>query len=628
MRDMFRTAVDAAYSLLGFGDPEENNREEENPEGNNPEEENPQTIKRQYLGEGVTPQSVDTFEEIWTSSTDDEITLQRYREYLQDTPSPFIWLPVRRTQQGEASTIMHEMILGSHDQFRHFIQLFLDNDARRFHLFYTFIYGGLNLNGDHEAELAANRPIELAINEMLNIENPAEERAEIRSNLGYLLAHFIRDNPVSLANNQGLLIILQRFINGDDDQFPVSEEARDRCLYHISSIWADIHQQDPGNNGNIDGYRYEGQDRDFLTILRVSQEADQREVLQYLLPDGYEIPEGRFVIVPEVILGWVCRDIEAGNGIRHLLEYEAVRKCAPLLAYSKALLYAAEFGHTEDVRILLDLDSVKANAHQLQNQALRGAVRTGHTDAVRMLLEVHDVRKYAHLVIDPELIHAVARGHTEIVEMLIDIDSVKANAHERDNAALRAAAYHGHTEIVEMLLKCDKVRKNLHERGNWVLEAAVDGGRKEIVEILLQYDDIREYAFEVWNPVVLRRAIESRDTDMIRLLLNIDNVKVNAHNTFWRCLLHPDNGILKEAAELGSTEIVDLLLEISSVRNAPDGQRIYQDRLDAGANIPLDGAPRPAEELAGHAQGIAEPHRQTGEDGNDREHNIRQDSSL
>ena len=192
--------------------------------------------------------------------------------------------PVTSTTTDAANTVMHEMILASHDPFRRFIQLFLENDqkdpegVRRVALFTTFIYGGKYLGGDHEAELAANRPIELAINEMLNIENPAEERAEIRRNLGYLLAYFMRyEQEDANENNLTLLEELQRFINGEDDEYQVSEEARDRCLYHISSIWADIHEQDPDNNGNIDDYRYEGQDRDFLTILRDSQEADQND---------------------------------------------------------------------------------------------------------------------------------------------------------------------------------------------------------------------------------------------------------------------------------------------------------------------------------------------------------------
>ena len=61
-----------------------------------------------------------------------------------------------------------------------------------------------------------------------------------------------------------------------------------------------------------------------------------------------------------------------------------------------------------------------------------------------------------------------------------------------------------------------------------------------------------------------------------------------------------------------------------SVRNGQDGERIYRERVRAGANIPY----RLAEYLAGHDQDIAEPHGQTGEDGNDREHNIRQDPSM
>ena len=608
MRDMFRTAADAAYSLLGFGDPEENNREEENPEGDNPEEDNLQTIKRKYLGEEVAPQSVDTFEEIWTSSTDDENTLQRYREDLQDKdkPCPFIWLPVRRTQQGEASTIMHEMILGSHDQFRHFIQLFLDNDARRFHLFQLFIYGGLNLNGDHNEALADNRPIELAVNEMLNIENPAEERAEIRRNLGYLLAHFIRDNPVSLANNQGLLIILQRFINGDDDQYPVSEEARDRCLYHISSIWADIHQH-------------------FLTLLRDSRELGGIEVLQDLLPEGYVIPEDGSV--PENIENFLEENIRrlslgeiADEDFRHLLEFEAVRQCAN----SESIRCAIYRGATEAVRALLDIDSV---SRSVGIRELRTAVQERQTDMVRMLLEIDNVKNFLEDIIDGRcpgvLLDAAVSpqlGHAHIAEMLLSNEAIKRNAHEEGNYAIKYAARCRGIEIVNLLLQCDKVRENLYVRDNQVLGAAIEGRNKEIVKILLQDGDIRENAHEVFNTFVLFNAIEYRDTDMIRLLLGIDNVRNNAHRN--------NNSVLKHAAESGATEIVDLLLEIPSVRNAQDGERIYQDRLDAGANIPLDRAPRPAEDFAGHAQGIAEPHRQTGEDGNDHEHNIRQDPHL
>ena len=107
-----------------------------------------------------------------------------------------------------------------------------------------------------------------------------------------------------------------------------------------------------------------------------------------------------------------------------------------------------------------------------------------------------------------------------------------------------------------------------------------------------------------------------------RLTNNNHQVTVATRNS------HSKGSILKTQGNPGYIEIVDHLLEIPSVRNAQDGERIYQGRRNAGANIPLDRAHRSAEYLAGHAQDIAEPHRQTGEDGSDREHNIRQDSSL
>ena len=456
MRDMFRNAADAAYSLLGFG---------------NPEADNPETIKRNYLGEGVTPQSVNTLEEIWAKAQDADFS-DAIAEFKRNKKSVPVMFPVTFTTTDAANTIMHEMILGSHDQFRNFIQLFLANDpegVRRFTLFYTLIYGGIYPNGDYNEALAANRPIELAINEMLNIEHPEEERAEIRRNLGYLLAHFMRyEQEDTNENNPTLLEKLQRFINGEDDEYQVSEEARDRCLYHISSIWADIHEQDPGYNGNIDGYRYEGQDRDFLTILRDSQEADQREVLQYLLPDGYEIPEGPHSIPLDI--QWLYDQDIQGVMDDNIPD--------------------------ENVRYMLGCEAVRQSTKHLHGSSL--------------------IRFFLH----KKLKDAASMGYTNVVRLLLYMDAVKAGAHRSDNI------------------------------------------------------------------------------------------------------------ILREADTNGYIEIVDHLLEIPSVRNAQDGERIYQERRNACANIPLDRAHRSAEDLAGHAQGIAEPHRQTGEDGNDREHNIRQDSSL
>ena len=133
--------------------------------------------------------------------------------------------------------------------------------------------------------------------------------------------------------------------------------------------------------------------------------------------------------------------------------------------------------------------------------------------------------------------------------------------------------------------------------------------------MLLKIDSVKASADEEDN-YSLYLASEDGYIEIVRMLLEIEAVKNNAHCEY--------NRALRVAAENGHTEIVEMLLKIDSVKASADEEGNYALYLASE----IDGAPRSAEDFAGHDQDIAEPQGQTGEDGNDREHNIRQDPSM
>jgi hypothetical protein len=110
-----------------------------------------------------------------------------------------------------------------------------------------------------------------------------------------------------------------------------------------------------------------------------------------------------------------------------------------------AILWAAENGHTEVVKVLIDAG---ADVHAYGDAAIRWAVENGHTDIVKLLIDAGAV---IHAYDDYSLQCAAESGYTEVVKLLLDAG---ADVHANNDYALRLAVREGHIDVVELLQAC------------------------------------------------------------------------------------------------------------------------------------------------------------------------------
>jgi len=160
-------------------------------------------------------------------------------------------------------------------------------------------------------------------------------------------------------------------------------------------------------------------------------------IREVTLPDGEEIykdPDGNKYKAHRVILGkrrkWATKT---------MLD-KLIREGADV----HALRWAAEYGHTDTVALLLDRG---ANVHARGDDALCWAAENGYADTVELLL---DRGANVHARGDYALRWAAENGHTDTVELLLDRG---ADVHARNDQALSLAALNGHADTVELLEK-------------------------------------------------------------------------------------------------------------------------------------------------------------------------------
>ena len=147
---------------------------------------------------------------------------------------------------------------------------------------------------------------------------------------------------------------------------------------------------------------------------------------------------------------------------------------------------AVEQDDVETVRKLLTTNAVNVHVacgwDPKPDFALRYAAGFGHTDMVRVLLEhkadIHALDHYG--VCDAALIAAAVSGHTETVRVLLH-HKAEVNIADRfivPDAAVRYACMYGHAETVRTLIEAGA---SVH---SWI--AAKSHGHKDTAELLVQ----------------------------------------------------------------------------------------------------------------------------------------------
>lgn len=261
------------------------------------------------------------------------------------------------------------------------------------------------------------------------------------------------------------------------------------------------------------------------------------------------------------------------------------------------LMAASEAGHTEIVRVMVDLMGKNANC----KTALHGAASNGHEAVVRLLLEkgsvveakgkgggtaLHEAASNRHETVVRLLLekganieakdndgktalHWAARnGHEAVVRVLLehkaDVDA-QGGTESYVQTALYWAARNGHEAVVHLLLKANaKVDTRVGFNGWTALCEAADVGHVAVVQLLLEANADVDAKGGPYKWTALHQAADNGHEAVVRLLLEA-NAEVDAKGGFngWTALCG--------ASRNGHETVVRLLLEAKADVGAKEG---------------------------------------------------------
>ncbi|KAI1821809.1 hypothetical protein F4861DRAFT_532688 [Xylaria intraflava] len=200
------------------------------------------------------------------------------------------------------------------------------------------------------------------------------------------------------------------------------------------------------------------------------------------------------------------------------------------------LSYAAFFGLSQAVQMLLD-NGVSINLHcEMYGDALQAASYSGHENTVQMLLERGADINMQGGIYGSALRAASYSGHEKVVQVLLEKGAdVNAQNGKHDNA-LRIASYRGYENIVRMLLdKGANVNAQDGEYSN-VLHIASSSGHENIVRMLLEKGaDVNAQGGE--HGSALHAASYSQHESIVQMLLE-KGANVNAPSRMYGSALH------------------------------------------------------------------------------------------
>ena len=118
------------------------------------------------------------------------------------------------------------------------------------------------------------------------------------------------------------------------------------------------------------------------------------------------------------------------------------------------LIVAANYGHAEIVRLLLEQSGINVNASDKSGStALHSASQYGHADIVSILLDQRGIDVIASDHGNQTALHLAAGcGHADIVRILLDRSGIDVNASDDDNQTpLHLASRYARADVIRVL---------------------------------------------------------------------------------------------------------------------------------------------------------------------------------
>jgi ankyrin repeat protein len=266
------------------------------------------------------------------------------------------------------------------------------------------------------------------------------------------------------------------------------------------------------------------------------------------------------------------------------------------------LAHAARAGHEHVVRLLLSCEGVAQDSRDETGMTpLALAAKNGRVEVVRLLL------LYVGIDVDSKdadswtpFFHAAAGPHTEVMQLLLQTGLVNIN--QIDRSGMTPLMYAGRrdylntAEAFRLLLEYPGVEVNRQDNsGKSALTHAASGGNHEVVRMLLTRGDVQVNVRDARKQTpLMHAALWPRGVAVIKILLERDDIKINWQDANGQTALSiaaacrdseaevrallghsevqadlkDDAGRtpLSYAAELGSTEVVKLLVQREDVK--------------------------------------------------------------
>ena len=233
------------------------------------------------------------------------------------------------------------------------------------------------------------------------------------------------------------------------------------------------------------------------------------------------------------------------------------------------LLMAAQNGHAEVVKELINADGIEVNKENKTNGTfpLLMAALNGHAEVVKELINADgiEVNKVDSIDRTFPLLMAAQNGHAEVVKELINADGIEVNkAHENGAFPLLMAAQNGHAEVVKELINADGIEVNKENKtsGTFPLLMAAQNGHAEVVKELINADGIEVNKENKTNGTFpLLMAALNGHIEVVKELINADGIEVNKENktsgTF-PLLMAAQNGHIEVVKELINADGIEV----------------------------------------------------------------------
>ena len=247
--------------------------------------------------------------------------------------------------------------------------------------------------------------------------------------------------------------------------------------------------------------------------------------------------------------------------------------------WGNALIAALDWGNEQIVKLLLD-NGADINAHGHFGNALGAAGGSGRVEVVKLLLEAGADPKSFDCVYGSFLNFLAFKGHTELLRLIYDqYYGTPGLLDSHGRTPLQLAARGGRLNAFQYLLSLGFDPAVTDEKGENLLHYASSGGSLDILNAVLHMDCVSHTKSEHWSPIhwACRNGNVLLVERLIKKGIQSDSVTVPKPEGQWSpisiAIFHGEGEMLKELSE-HSMSLLDTGEDAVRLHGVPDANSV------------------------------------------------------